>query len=339
MRRLASTRTWIVATFCCASFCLSPACVGQPVAEQPKFEVGDGWTFLSTNSTGGKPIRWSLTVVELLPDNRIRGVLGNGNSWIYDGALNYMPDGMIERTIMYARYPMRVGDEWEVSSKSENPRESTTGTSKVISYERLTVPAGTFDCFVVETNWQYRQKLFNYSQRSKVWYCPAIKWSAKKVVETRRNNPYGPDAGEVSGTTVQTHELIAFTSANRSATMPLPPDLNIVEPPDSLSPNVKALSGKWIGTWSTTIKHVFVVERINSSSRATVVYCSERTPAFNTDNPFCVRREATISEGSLSFTMVNGAANVTYSLSPDGKLSGRYVNGSFVQVIEMTRFE
>lgn len=76
------------------------------------------------------------------------------------------------------KFPMAVGNTWsnETTSLSANGSKSKwEGTSKVVAYEKIKVPAGEFDAFKVETTGWIKGISWNGSIRAvqTVWYAPA----------------------------------------------------------------------------------------------------------------------------------------------------------------------
>lgn len=190
----------------CAGALLAPA-HAQPAAEQPSFSVGDKWVFGSV--ADGKTSNWSREVVEVPTPEQLRVRYGNGTIADYDNAMNFMAEGKPEFTRVLAKYPMKVGTEWPVARKFANPSSAESGNAKVVAYEELTVPAGVFQCYRVEAHAVMTNKLYSEQRKWTRWYCPDVKWIAKEIVETKTFNPSNPAA---SGTTLQTSELVKFTS-------------------------------------------------------------------------------------------------------------------------------
>ena len=186
---------------------LSAAAQSQPAAERPKFDVGDKWKF-SDVAADGKKGSWSREIVEIPAAGQLRVRLGNGNIADYDGAMNVMPESKPERARALAKYPLQLGSEWAVARKFPNPGTDERGSAKVVAFETITVPAGAFQCYRVEAQTSLTNKTYNETRSWVRWYCPAVKWIAKEIVETRTFNPANPAA---TGTTVQTSELVKFT--------------------------------------------------------------------------------------------------------------------------------
>jgi hypothetical protein len=230
-------------------------------------------------------------------------------------------------------FPLRVGAEWKFASPPGAYYQR--GTHRVAAYESIRVPAGTFECFRVEGESVFNQKNYSETRRMTRWYCPTVKYMAKVQVELDIWQGYGPGTRKVL-----VSELVDFKLATAPGDTPLPLDVAVQPPAESLPAEVRGLSGKWAGTWSNTVNSILVVERIDSPSSATVVYARDRAPALKLNESYFGRHQATINRGELQFKLRNGAATVTYALTPSGELAGKYVmESSPPTLISMKRME
>jgi hypothetical protein len=85
------------------------------------------------------------------------------------------------------RAPLQVGKDWRFENKATHFQNgtalSTTGQSKIVSEEKITTSAGTFDAFKIETT----MRQVNSNDQTKaamvtaaVWYAPSInRWVRK----------------------------------------------------------------------------------------------------------------------------------------------------------------
>ncbi len=198
-----------IAAMLVLSACLGGAAWGQPSSGRPDYKVGDKWTYHMVEKVADKTSEWSREIVEVGPGNRLLGRFEDGKTHEFDDAMNWAPTGPEDARVL-VKYPLKVGLSWTFTHKpntTSNVRE--TGEAKVVSYESITVPAGTFDCFRVDAQSTASVRAYSARRQWSRWYCPAIKWVAKEQMET---NIYDPGKG--GGTrTVATSELTAFSPA------------------------------------------------------------------------------------------------------------------------------
>jgi hypothetical protein len=179
----------------------------QPVADMPKLKAGDAWEFRQSTTPGDKVTQLTRKIAEIGPGDRVQMLLEDGTLQQYDLALNFVPQGKSEYVRILARYPLKVGDQWSYTRKFDNPLIEEKGNAKVVAYESVTVPAGTFDCFRVDVEASFSDKLYQQRNSWSRWYCPAVKWTAKERHETYI---FRPGAGGAT-TTVDMVELVKFT--------------------------------------------------------------------------------------------------------------------------------
>ena len=89
-----------------------------------------------------------------------------------------------------------MGKRWNYTRRLEGGSSDgiESATWQVKAYEKVTVPAGTFDCFRVEgVIWQSRTyMMYSPSQIHEdvtYWYCPAVKWAARWKRSERAARP------------------------------------------------------------------------------------------------------------------------------------------------------
>ena len=164
------------------------------VIEAPAFAVGDTWEFEGTDN--GQPYRWSRSILAIDGDGNMQvKALRNGRETIehYDRSMNRIIDGKVDPARITARYPMKVGDRIPLGRTLSNPNAMVRGELKVLAQERVTVPAGTFECLKVETEvesgFARSQSMFTRTVR---WHCPAIKWAARDDYRYGTSSAYNP---------------------------------------------------------------------------------------------------------------------------------------------------
>jgi len=181
-------------------------CLAQPVADKPQWKPGDAWEFRQASTPADANATWSRTIVEIPSADQIRVRQGSGAVETYDAAMNFMPQGRADYTRILARYPMKVGDAWEVTRKFDNAATAESGTAKVAAFEEITVPAGTYKCYRIEVDSSQTNRTDKEQRLWTRWYCPDVKWIAKEILETRTFT-----RGRGGGTTIATSELVKYT--------------------------------------------------------------------------------------------------------------------------------
>ena len=103
--------------------------------------------------------------------------------------------------------------------------------------------------------------------------------------------------------------------------MPLPPNLSLVTPSDTLPAQVRQFSGKWFGTYETiALDHVLVVEDIKSPDEVIAVYA---VGSVGNSLPGWFRVTGKIDSTGLNLrTGLN--ASLAFQLQPDGTLAGTF---------------
>jgi hypothetical protein len=168
--------------------------VHAQTAEQPVWKVGNKWSFKEDTSPPPAESTWTRVVREALPDGTFRVQTQTGELLIFDGETNSLDPRGPEYSWKRFSFPLSVGKEWSYKrSTGVAPNNGYENASwKVVAHERVTVPAGTFECFRVEgIVWQtfntglYGQ--FVAHQDVTYWYCPTVKWFARMKIH-RYNN-------------------------------------------------------------------------------------------------------------------------------------------------------
>jgi len=121
--------------------------------------------------------------------------------------------------------------------------------------------------------------------------------------------------------------------------VPLPEDLNVVQPISDIPKEIASFSGVWVGgSWDGVLPHILVVERIESNGNASVIYAIGDCPEWNIRSGW-IRVLGKIEKGQLEFSFQDGRTRVWYKLEGESKLIGFYETArvaSFV-ILEKTR--
>jgi len=167
----------------------------QPAADKPAVQVGDAWTFTLTTDTGKetKEATYVRKVAAVGADGAIDFQIGE-RIIKADAAGNFLDAKGPEYNRTTYKFPMQVGSEWSYVAKfGTQVMMEQRGTYKVVAYEPLTVPAGTFDCYKVEGKSEAAYKA-SYQQQLKetYWYCPKVNGIARfqrDQATTSRDSP------------------------------------------------------------------------------------------------------------------------------------------------------
>jgi len=171
--------------------------LAQDVANKPELRVGDTWTFHMTGEDDGKTIdsAWRRVIVETLPGDRIR-VTPPYNVDTFDGSWNPIYKERPDFWPVDYQFPLRVGASWSyaspVGARTVDGRSyDNHGNMKVVAYESITVPAGTFQCFRIEGESYWAAAIdatlpdymFTEKWRITNWYCPEVRFIGKSHTE------------------------------------------------------------------------------------------------------------------------------------------------------------
>lgn len=183
-------------------------------AQVPAWRPGDRWRFVENDGLASAAAEWEAQVAQVGTDRLAIAIPGRSEVR-FDGNLN--PVGPARQAGMWPRFrfPLVVGDRWQDdrSFSRETVQGNETSTWTVEAEERITVPAGTFDCirltgrtFRSWTNATMMNQSFNKTQVDEtVWYCPAVKWMARRVVRSQ--------SGTASPVVTTRTELAAYVPA------------------------------------------------------------------------------------------------------------------------------
>lgn len=179
---------------------------GQATADRPDYKVGDKWTYHRVDAVADKTDEWSREITEVGPGNHMVVRTESGSADQSDEAMNFAPAGPEDARVL-VKYPLKVGNSWTYSAIT-NPASLARekGEVKVVAYESISVPAGTFDCYRIDAEATTAARAYKAQRRWSRWYCPAIKWIGKQHLETNIFNP-----GGVNTRTDETSELTSFS--------------------------------------------------------------------------------------------------------------------------------
>jgi hypothetical protein len=172
----------------------APATVPQPTP-------GDRWTYDVTDDISGK---LQLTRTDMITDVSkdaitvrfdVAGTGGSGTI-VYDRAWDIVRADLFKYSPndgTGVHLPLTVGAQWKFAIDVANTRNGATfrrtGNSKVVGQENITTKAGTFDTFVVETDFTGHnvQDPTLVNQTSwRTWFAPGIDHWVKRTILARQ---------------------------------------------------------------------------------------------------------------------------------------------------------
>ena len=166
-------------------------------AERPQWKVGDTWLYHEKSGLPTTESDWSRKVVASLAEGRFTVEGANGTQLTFDGEGNSLDKRGPEYSWRRFNFPLSVGKHWnherKIAGDTWNGNENSSWVVK--AYEKVTVPAGTFDCFRVEgVTWRVwtnamtlHPELLVAQIDTTFWYCPEVKWAAKWKTHSQAN--------------------------------------------------------------------------------------------------------------------------------------------------------
>ena len=165
--------------------------VGQSTARivKPEIRVGDRWTYRGTNILGPGTLEHESRVsfvddkVILLVSTRKGDGKEFDSSWTSEwNAVTSYTGTYFRPHTGFLRFPLRIGDTYELKYDFLRPRVNTilasaTGTSKVIGWDMVEVPAGTFRAMKVEFEVVVKalDGSWAYQAQGTIWYDPEVR--------------------------------------------------------------------------------------------------------------------------------------------------------------------
>jgi hypothetical protein len=182
----------------------TPAAATTAPAAMPKVAAGDRWTYDVTDDISGS-VKWTRTdmITDVSKGEIAVRVDFDGGARVanisYDGSWDIVRDDPFKYSPNDGtgiRQPLSVGAEWKFAIDVANSRNGLTfrrtGTSKVAGRESITTKAGTFDAFVIETDFTGKNvqdpTLINQTSW-RTWYDPDIDhWIKRTIVQRQRGH-------------------------------------------------------------------------------------------------------------------------------------------------------
>ena len=179
----------------CLGAAAGPAQAAGEKAEAPQIKVGDRWkTEQKDKRTGIKESEITRTVTAVSANT----IEGSENDGAFKMTVELNPlestTTVIAGDAKFLNFPIEVGKKWSFKYNFANKINQGKGRSQldaeVVAYEKVTVPAGSFDAFRIETKgfWNNEATRGNGRSKSIYWYAPAARSVVRTEYEDGFNN-------------------------------------------------------------------------------------------------------------------------------------------------------
>lgn len=179
---------------------LSAAQSDAPV-RRPEIRVGDSWTYRSTNvlapGTYEQETRVSFTddkVILMVSTRKSDGKEIDSSATLEWNFVTAHSGIMFRPHSGLFRFPLRIGDKYEVKYEQLRPRvntveSATTGAVTVVGWETVEVPAGKFRAVKVELDSMVQplDGAHVYRRQVTLWYVPDVRRWVKLQGSTPKN--------------------------------------------------------------------------------------------------------------------------------------------------------
>ena len=280
-----AARIWMLVPLIAVAW-MRPA-FAQEIANKPELRIGDTWMFHMTGNDDGKTVEsaWRRVIVEKLPGDKIR-VTPPYNVDVFDDSWNPIYRDRPDFWPVDYRFPLRVGASWSYASPVgastvDGRSYDNHGNMKVVAYEPITVPAGTFNCFRIEGESYWSAAIdatlpdyvFTEKWRITNWYCPDVRFIGKSHTERYSGGNFRKGAYRTLD-----HELVGYRRGPATPVATASLDLAAADAPRQPSP----FDGVWEGEqgiWR-------IKARVSGESIEGTIQCrnndvwSGRTPPF-----------------------------------------------------------
>jgi len=175
--------------------------LGQSV-DKPDIRVGDQWQYQVTDTLTG--IKRNILVdVQTVTENRIytqnatvnvaaAGAPSYGALYVWDRNWNPMREGSTEYNPFYPmlQFPLEPGKKWSGNMVHDVPQGTirTQLTAQVAGWEKVTVPAGTFDTIKILATGYWNESRADGPIRDTIWYAPAVRNIVRREIDRRHQS-------------------------------------------------------------------------------------------------------------------------------------------------------
>ena len=157
-------------------------------ADAPTFKIGDRWKQEQRDTRTKLKIFENVNTITSISSTLVEGTTSDGGTFRWTPELNPIdtPSMAFGGDPKFLSFPLEVGKKWATKYTFANKKNENKGRMQldveVLAYEKIAVPAGSFDAFKLEYRgyWNNDANRANGSARSTYWYAPA----ARAVVKT-----------------------------------------------------------------------------------------------------------------------------------------------------------
>ena len=177
----------IICIFCLIAFLVIPdiyaADAVAPVAEKPLYTKGDSWLFVNRNKFKK---RKHIFMKEEIDKYVFKLGKSDRTSYIYftskiKGTLTGYRNPVLD-------FPITVGKKWDHKYQREgqvggHKTDIIRASHKVVAYESVTVPAGTFQAFKIDVVCEVAdsKRIITNPEKLYFWYAPEVKQLVKRI--------------------------------------------------------------------------------------------------------------------------------------------------------------
>lgn len=192
--RLASSLATVGLVMAAVAFIAWPLAAQSQVADAPRVQPGDTWNF-AVSYVGPSTVPNRRWVVRSVTPERIEAT-EDGEPLVLSPHLNVLDAPKTSETNPQAlRFPLAVGQRWRYATEWLFKPKMSRGTLDVevavVRQESVTVPAGTFQAFRLESKGELgghspSNTFYAGQVTTTYWYAP----DARAVVKSIHHNPY-----------------------------------------------------------------------------------------------------------------------------------------------------
>lgn len=155
----------------------APAPLPSDFVEGERWE----WRLTITPDVGANPSP-TRTVVNTAEGLQFQNHRGKTDS--FKAAFEANPFFLTKSLTPFREWPLEVGKTWRYEGEFMDRRASLKQTAKVVAFEGVTVPAGTFKAYKIEYVVTANRGGESWKRNDTHWYAPSVKADVKSTIDT-----------------------------------------------------------------------------------------------------------------------------------------------------------